>query len=91
MDDTGDGPHVRVDVRRSGGLAGVTRKGTAQLTGDEARRLTETMGAAAAASASGTPDAFHYHVRVGDREWTVGEHALPVEVRARLQSILAAS
>lgn len=83
---------MRVNVRRSGGVAGITRTGTAQLTDDEARRLADTVeAAAAAAGASGAPDAFHYQVRVGDQEWSVSEHALPMEVRTRLQTILDAS
>ncbi|HEX6443754.1 MAG TPA: protealysin inhibitor emfourin [Streptosporangiales bacterium] len=82
---------MRVEVRRSGGFAGIARTGSADLTDDEARALAETVrAAAAAATGRPVPDAFHYTVGVHDEEWTVGEHELAADVRARLQSILDA-
>lgn len=78
-------------MRRTGGFAGITKTGSAELPDDDARALAETVRAAAAAARTPTvPDAFHYHVRVGDDEWTVAEHALPEDVRTRLGDILEA-
>lgn len=79
---------MRVGVRRSGGFAGITKTGTADLPEDDARALADTVRAAAAAADRPVPDAFVYHVSVGEEEWTVGEHALPEDVRARLLGIL---
>lgn len=79
---------MRVDVRRTGGFAGITRTGSADLPDDDARALAETVRAVAAAGDPPVPDAFNYHVSVGDDEWTVGEHALPDDVRTQLLSIL---
>lgn len=77
-------------MRRSGGFAGITRAGSADLADEDAHALAETVRAAAAARTRAVPDAFNYHVRVGDQEWTIGEHTVPEDVRARLQSILDA-
>jgi hypothetical protein len=83
---------VRVDVRRSGGFAGITKTGSADLPDDDARALAETVRAAAAASTGRpVPDAFNYHVGVEGEEWTVAEHDLASDVRARLRSIVEAT
>ncbi|MBO0828087.1 MAG: hypothetical protein J2P24_09925 [Streptosporangiales bacterium] len=80
---------MRVDVRRSGGFAGITRTGSADLPDDDARALADTVRAAAAAAGDRpVPDAFTYHVDLGGEQLTVGEQALTEDVRARLQSIL---
>ncbi|MQA80769.1 MAG: hypothetical protein GEV10_20195 [Streptosporangiales bacterium] len=84
---------MRITVRRSGGVTGLTRTGTADLDdADETVHLFVTaLRTAAALAPAGTPDAFSYHVRLGDEpELTVDERALPADVAGRLRTVLAA-
>lgn len=83
---------MRIAVRRSGGITGLTRTGAADLDdADETVRLFVTaLRTAAALAPSGTPDAFSYHVRLGEEpELTVDERALADHARDRLRGILA--
>lgn len=84
---------MRITVRRSGGITGIARTGATDLDdGDETGQLFVTsLRTAAALAPAGTPDAFSYHVRLGDGpELTVDERALPAETASRLRSILTA-
>lgn len=81
-------------VRRSGGFAGITRTGSAEL-GDaeqpDVRSLVDAVRSAAAAraSAAGEADRFVYHVTFDDEpELTVSEAALSEEVRQRVEQTL---
>lgn len=77
---------MRVEVRRSGGVAGIARQGEGDLA--EADDLAAALDQAVATAPEVVPDTFTYRVRVGDREWTVEERALPASVRSQLDGLL---
>lgn len=77
---------MRVSVRRSGGVAGITRQGEGEF--DDASELAAALDAAVAKAPEIVPDTFTYHVQAGDREWTIEEHALPAGLRSQLETLL---
>lgn len=75
-----------VEVVRSGGVAGMQRRGSLDLGGDDprsarARELLDRIDFAAVGPAPPRPDAFSYRFRCGDTECTVPEHALTDDLR----------
>jgi hypothetical protein len=96
---------VRLELRRSGGFAGITRSAsvdTAELPSQEADELTglvERSGVlheppARPARAPGAPDRFRYRLVVERREERVevafGEETMGPELRALVERLLAA-
>lgn len=77
---------MHVQVRRSGGVAGITRQGAAEF--DDAGDLAAALDSAVATAPEVVPDTFTYQVIIGDREWTVEERALPTNVRNQLETLL---
>lgn len=77
---------MRVSVRRSGGVAGITREGAGEF--DDAGELASALDSAVASAPEVVPDTFTYQVSIDDRQWTVEEHALPADLRRQLESLL---
>ncbi|MGH3096153.1 MAG: protealysin inhibitor emfourin [Streptosporangiales bacterium] len=77
---------MRVEVRRSGGVAGITRHGATDF--DDASGLAAALDSAVATAPEVVPDTFTYQVSIDDRQWTVEEHALPANVRSQLETVL---
>jgi len=94
---------IRIDLKRSGGFAGVSLKAsvdTSQLPPEEARAITELVDrvdfdalAARTASPSRAPDRFQYDlvVRRGGKRHalSLGESAVPPELRPLLDYLMA--
>lgn len=79
-------------VRRSGGFAGLSRSGEADL-GDasqpELRAFVDTLRTAATRGPGQARDTFVYHVSLDDGpELTVPEGALPADAKSRLDRTL---
>lgn len=82
---------MRMTVRRSGGIAGLTRSGFAELGTPDQPDVQALVTAVRAAARQETTaaDAYVYRVVFDDEpELTVGERALPTEIRRRLDEPL---
>ena len=82
------GPRPRLDVERSGGFGGLTRRASVPLAelGPEERAAIEECFRRPPAPPSG-PDRFVYRFRLHDREAAVQEDRLPAELHPLLDRL----
>ncbi|MGH3587963.1 MAG: protealysin inhibitor emfourin, partial [Pseudonocardia sp.] len=83
--------HV-VEVRRSGGFAGISTSGTVDLDHDEraeeVRALLDRIDVASLRKGSPQPDRFVYQFRLEDREITVHEQELTDDLQRLAELVL---
>jgi len=75
-------PSGGVEVRRTGGFAGMSVSGSADPDQPEVQQLLGRVDFAAVSHSAPQPDRFTYHFLVGDREVTVAEQDLTDELAA---------
>ncbi|PWI43101.1 protealysin inhibitor emfourin [Streptomyces sp. ICBB 8177] len=82
---------MRISVTRTGGFAGLTRRGELETTGRaDAPRLDSLARDAVAdrTRTSGAPDGFRYEITVGDRTVRVDDPHLSEAQRALVRAVL---
>ncbi|HEY9291926.1 MAG TPA: protealysin inhibitor emfourin [Microlunatus sp.] len=80
-----------VAIRRSGGVAGISRTTTVDPDSEQGRQLTallDQVDFAALGSSVPQPDRFVYTVQYGEQEFTVGERDLPSDLSAAIRTAL---
>jgi hypothetical protein len=80
---------VKVTVVRSGGFAGITRRGEGDTATDPVlRELVEQVDLGAVPRTEPTPDRFTYDIDIGGKAATVGEAQLTSPFRDLVQHVL---
>ncbi|MFE7752234.1 protealysin inhibitor emfourin [Streptomyces sp. NPDC057428] len=84
---------MRIQVRRSGGFAGIARRGEVDTSGRPDASEWESLAEAALAAGrdgppAGVPDGFHYRITVGDRTVDCADPRLTQEQRTLISRVL---
>lgn len=83
---------TRIALRRSGGFAGITKRvDVADLPQDAAREIAQLAENVDVEPdlVPAHPDEFIYHLTLGEREYTLPEHAVPAELKPLVDRLKA--